>query len=155
MKKTYLTLIFSLATAWSFSQVYSNGYQNEKVPLEINSTTDGLDIRNQLTALKYNTPTTNGLLAAAEPGLMTDDQANCTVNFTWQGIGPFGQVDVRITSGSAPFKIYIGGSLVYSGSNRFVTVQSSCNGGTIRVDANTPCGVVSAFDIIPQGCADF
>lgn len=78
-----------------------------------------------------------------------------TINFNWSGTGPYGQVDVDITSGTAPYKIYRGTTLLYSGSNASTTVNFGCNGGVIKVEANTPCGVASKSDIIPQGCASF
>ncbi|AUP80165.1 T9SS type A sorting domain-containing protein [Flavivirga eckloniae] len=78
------------------------------------------------------------------------------VDFTWNGTGPYGQVDVSITSGSPPFKIYRASTLLYSGYQSFTTVNFGCNGGPIRVEANTPCGVTSSgTDIVPQGCASF
>ncbi|PIF00737.1 MAG: hypothetical protein CR994_05140 [Maribacter sp.] len=45
--------------------------------------------------------------------------------------------------------------MLYSGSNASTTVNFGCNGGVIKVEANTPCGVASKSDIIPQGCASF
>ena len=79
--------------------------------------------------------------------------AQCNVNFTWQGLGPYGQLDVNITQGSAPYKIYRGSTLLYSGSSSFVTLNFGCNGGPIKVEANTSCGVRSKLDIVPAGCA--
>lgn len=79
-----------------------------------------------------------------------------TMNFTWNGVGPFGQVDVSITSGSPPFKIYRGNTLLYSGSSYGpTTVNFGCNGGSLRVEANTPCGTASKTVLIPSGCASF
>lgn len=78
-----------------------------------------------------------------------------TMNFTWNGVGPFGQLDVNVTSGTAPYKIYRGSTLLYSGSLNPRTVNFGCNGGVLKVEANTVCGIASKSVIVPQGCASF
>jgi len=77
------------------------------------------------------------------------------MDFTWNGVGPFGQLDVNVTSGSAPFKVYRGTTLLYSGSDRYPTVNFGCNGGVLKVEASTPCGTASKTVIVPSGCASF
>lgn len=78
-----------------------------------------------------------------------------TMDFTWNGVGPYGQLDVNVTSGSPPFKVYRGTTLLYSGSNGSPTVNFGCNGGVLKVEANTACGVASKSTTVPQGCASF
>ncbi|WP_051638299.1 S8 family serine peptidase [Maribacter sp. Hel_I_7] len=78
-----------------------------------------------------------------------------TINFTWSGVGPFGQLDVNVTSGTAPYKIYRGSTLLYSGYSNPRTVNFGCNGGVLKVEANTACGIASKSVIVPQGCASF
>jgi hypothetical protein len=82
-------------------------------------------------------------------------QLGGAMDFTWNGVGPFGQLDVNVTSGSSPFKVYRGTTLLYSGSNGSPTVNFGCNGGVLKVEASTPCGTVSKSVIVPSGCASF
>lgn len=77
------------------------------------------------------------------------------VNFTYNAVGPFGQLDVNITSGSPIYRIFRGSTLLYSGFSSSVTVNFGCNGGTLRVEANTACGTASKTVIIPSGCSSF
>lgn len=74
------------------------------------------------------------------------------MDFTWNGVGPFGQLDVNVTIGSSPFKVYRGTTLLYSGSNSSPTVNFGCNGGVLKVEASTPCGTASKSIIVPSGC---
>lgn len=78
-----------------------------------------------------------------------------SIDFNWYGVGPYGQLDVSITSGSPPHKIYRGSTLLYSGYSSYRTVNFGCNGGVLKVEANTACGVASKSVIVPQGCASF
>ena len=72
------------------------------------------------------------------------------VSFTWDGVGPYGQVNV--TKGSSPYKFYRNGSLIYTSYSNPTTIPFGCSGGLIKVEANTSCGVGSATDLIPSGC---
>jgi len=77
---------------------------------------------------------------------------NGTINFTWNGPGPYGQLDVSVTGGSAPFKFYRGTTLIYTSSFSSATIPFGCNGGILKVEATTPCGIVSKEAIVSSGC---
>lgn len=75
---------------------------------------------------------------------------NYSVGFMWTGTGPYGQVDVYPSGGTAPYKWYRGNTLLQT-SYGSTTLSFGCNGGVITVkDANNN----TSSDIIPQGCVD-
>ena len=75
------------------------------------------------------------------------------VMISWAGPGPYGQIDVTVNVGSPPYKYYKNGSLIYTySSSGTVTIPFGCDGGTLKVEANTACGIGSASDYIPSGC---
>ena len=76
-----------------------------------------------------------------------------SISISWMGTGPYGQVDVTVNGGSSPYKFYRNGSLIYTSYSNPTTVPFGCNGGVLKVEANTPCGTASDSDIIPSGCA--
>ena len=71
---------------------------------------------------------------------------------SWTGTGPYGQVDVYVSGGSSPYKFYRNGSLIYTSYSNPTTVPFGCDGGVLKVQANTPCGIAYDSDIIPSGC---
>ncbi|WP_034043368.1 hypothetical protein [Wocania ichthyoenteri] len=75
-----------------------------------------------------------------------------SLGFTWQGTGPYGQVDVTPSGGTAPYKWYKGNTLLQTTySSTTTTLSFGCNGGVLMVkDANND----SSSDIVPQGCVD-
>ncbi len=75
------------------------------------------------------------------------------ISFTWQGIGPYGQVDVSVTNGSSPYKFYRNGSLIFTSGSSYVTLPFGCNGGLLKVEAQSQCGTASDSALIPSGCA--
>lgn len=77
------------------------------------------------------------------------------ISMTYSDVGPFGQLDVSINGGSPTYKVYRGTTLLYSGSNAQPTVNFGCNGGGLKVEANTACGIATKSTAIPQGCASF
>ncbi len=73
-----------------------------------------------------------------------------SLGFTWYGTGPYGQVDVNPTGGTAPYKWYQGSTLLAT-TYGSTTLAFGCNGGVLTVkDANND----SSSDIVPQGCVD-
>lgn len=79
-----------------------------------------------------------------------------SISISWQGPGPYGQLDVDVNGGSAPFKFYKNGTLIYTSSSPFNnTIPFGCDGGALKVEANTSCGVSSVTELIPSGCASF
>lgn len=77
------------------------------------------------------------------------------ISFTWQGPGPYGQLDVTVYGGSSPFKFYRNETLIYTSSSSSATIPFGCSGGTLKVEATTACGVSSSSQIIPSGCPSF
>lgn len=77
------------------------------------------------------------------------------ISISWQGAGPYGQLDVTVNGGSAPYKFYKNGSLIHTSSLSFVTIPFGCDGGLLKVEASTSCGVSSTSELIPPGCASF
>lgn len=77
------------------------------------------------------------------------------ISMTWFGTGPYGQVDVTVYGGTAPFKFYRNGSLIYTSYSSSATIPFGCNGGVLKAEANTSCGVASVSDIVPQGCSPY
>ena len=76
-----------------------------------------------------------------------------SITFSWAGTGPYGQVDVMVSGGSPPYNFYRNGSFIYTSHSSSTTVPFGCDGGTLRVEASTPCGIASASSNIPSGCA--
>ena len=76
-----------------------------------------------------------------------------SITMSWSGTGPYGQVDVTVSGGSSPYKFYRNNSLIHTSYSNPTTVPFGCNGGTLKVEASTPCGTASASAIIPSGCA--
>lgn len=77
------------------------------------------------------------------------------ISMTWYGTGPYGQVDVNVYGGSAPFKFYRNGSLIYTSYSSSATIPFGCNGGVLKAEANTSCGLASVSDIVPSGCSSY
>ena len=75
---------------------------------------------------------------------------NSSFNMTWAGPGPYGQVDVWITGGNPPYKFYRNNALIYTSYSSPTTIPFGCNGGILKVEASTICGVISKNDIIPS-----
>ncbi|MGB3586183.1 MAG: trypsin-like serine protease [Tunicatimonas sp.] len=82
-------------------------------------------------------------------------QVGSSISIAWFGTGPFGQVDVTVTGGSPPYRFYRNGSLIFTSvtNTNTITIPFGCNGGTLRVEAGTPCGTASTTTTIPPGCA--
>ncbi len=79
-------------------------------------------------------------------------RVNSSISMTWKGVGPHGQLDVNVQGGTAPYKFYKNGTLIYTSYTSFVTLAFGCNGGVLRVEAMTSSGPSSVTDIITQGC---
>lgn len=74
---------------------------------------------------------------------------------SYNGPGPYGQLDVIITGNSGSyFKIYKGESTLLSSSETggIRTVNFGCSGGLLKVEANTPCGIATARVLVSGGC---
>lgn len=78
-----------------------------------------------------------------------------SISISAYGTGPYGQVDVQVFRGSAPYKFYKNGSLLFTSSDFFVTLPFGCDGGTLYATASTSCGTATSQTIIiPPGCAE-
>ncbi|WP_422350835.1 T9SS type A sorting domain-containing protein [Flagellimonas sp.] len=76
-----------------------------------------------------------------------------TISYTWTGPGPYGQVDVNVTGGTAPWKFYKNGStLIHTSYSSSTTVPFGCTGGSLEVRSTTSCGEGSYTDIIYGSC---
>ena len=70
-------------------------------------------------------------------------------------VGPYGQLDVRVSGGVPPYRYYRGSSLLRTTSNAQVTLAFGCNGGTLRVTAQGSCGgTLTGFTTIQQ-CGNY
>ncbi len=79
-----------------------------------------------------------------------------TISFTWSGPGPYGQVDVNVTGGSAPWKFYKNETtLIHTSYSSSTTVPFGCTGGSLEVRSTTSCGTGSYTDIIYGGCGGY
>ena len=70
-------------------------------------------------------------------------------------VGPYGQLDVRVSGGVPPYRYYRGSTLLRATSNAQVTLAFGCNGGTLRVTAQGSCGgTLTGFTTIQQ-CGNY
>lgn len=80
-------------------------------------------------------------------------QIGPSISFTWSGPGPYGQVDVNVTGGAAPWKFYRNGTtLIHTSYSSSTTVPFGCSGGSLEVRSTTSCGSASYTDIIYTTC---
>ena len=80
-------------------------------------------------------------------------QIGSSISYTWSGPGPYGQVDVNVTGGTAPWKFYRNGStLIHTSYSSSTTVPFGCSGGSLEVRSTTSCGTASYTDIIYGSC---
>ncbi|QSB28682.1 S8 family serine peptidase [Flavobacterium sp. CLA17] len=71
----------------------------------------------------------------------------------YDGVGPYGQVDVSIQGGSPPYKFYRGETtLIYTTYLEGMSVVPfGCGGGLLKVESNTSCGLVAVRKLY-SGC---
>lgn len=73
---------------------------------------------------------------------------------TSSGVGPSGQIDVFVSGGAPPYKVYRGeNTLIYTSYTQGTfTVPFGCSGGILKVEADTSCGLTAVRKMY-SGCS--
>lgn len=112
----------------------------------------------QIRALNYYSYGNGWIRATLNNGIILQEnfQVGSRLSLITSGdIGPYGQVDVSVSGGTTPYKYYRGTTLLKTSNSSSVTLAFGCNGGVLKVAAQSSCGQISKSTIIMQQCNNY